>query len=374
MEVTMARLDVFEFEVPRLEINDARRSAGGRLTGGLLRLGNADGAEGHAHIGDRGGNGARRIREFWDEFGGHLIGCRPDRAREYWRVLDDLGHTDGTMHAKWAPVDVALWDLAGKAAGAPVHQLLGTRRTTGEVYATYPPLNSTVEGYVEEATRVAGAGLRAYKIHPGAMAPADVVEMVGAVRRAVGDEMQLMLDPNHGYDVETALTIGRALDVHGFRWFEDPVPWSDQSAIERLSGELSTPLAMSDSGEFLEPEARLSLERGWPAIVRGSARKIGISGLKAQCDMAAEYGRQCEIGTAGNSLMNAANVNVMMAVENCWYHEYWMPLEAQQFGMAPEIRVNAEGLLEAPTEPGLGYEVDEEFVARHRVETLVAEG
>lgn len=372
MKIVAASLDVMEFDIPRLEVNDARQSMGGRVTGGLLRLTTEDGVEGNAHLGDRGGGGARTISEFWHQFGETLVGFDTLHRGEYWETLERGGSAGGGKHSQWAHIDVALWDAAGKAAGKPVHAMLGTVRESCKVYATYPPRNSTIAGYVEEASELAAAGFTAYKIHPGVMPLYEVVRMVAEVRRAVGDEMALMLDPNHGYDLESALEIGTALDANGFTWFEDPVPWSHQSDIAKLSAELRTPLAMSDSGEFLIPEAVESLRRGWPQIIRGTARKIGITGLKSQCDIADEVGRQCEVGTAGNSLMNAANLNVIMAVRNCWFYEYWMPLEAQWFGMSPEITVNSNGEIEAPTQPGLGFSVDEYFVSRHRVSTLNA--
>lgn len=372
MKIVAASLDVMEFEVPTLQINDARQSMGGRITGGLLRLTTEDGIEGNAHLGDRGGGGARTISEFWDRFGAMLIGLDTAQLDAYWETLARGGQDAGREHSSWAHVDVALWDAIGKAAGKPVHEMLGTQRNTCKVYATYPPRNSTISGYVDEASELVAAGFTAYKIHPGAMPASEVIKMVSEVRRAVGDGMDLMLDPNHGYDLETALEIGKGLDANAFTWFEDPVPWSQQSDIAELRAKLETPLAMSDSGDFLIPEAAESLERGWPEIVRGTTRKIGITVLKSQCDLAAEFGRQCEVGTAGNSLMNAANLNVIMAATNCWFYEYWMPLEAQWFGMSPEITVNSDGELDAPTEPGLGFHVDEEFVSRHRVSTLIA--
>ncbi len=194
--------------------------------------------------------------------------------------------------------------------------------------------------------------------------------MVAAVRREVGDEMKLMLDPNHGYDLPKALAIGRALDEHSFHWFEDPVPWGNFKAIKTLSEELSTPLNMSDSAPFLFHEAAQSLRQGWPSLIRGTTRKIGITGLKKQCSMAEGFRTNCEIGTAGNSLMNAANLNVIMSTLNCDFYEYWMPLEAQQFGLDQEILVDKNMVLQAPTAPGLGFQLDEQFMAQKRVATL----
>ena len=367
MKIVEATIDVIEFEVPRVEINDARGGMGGRLTAGVLRLSSDDGVEGNAHIGDRGGGGAKTLQAFEACFGGKLVGMNVAEREHHWRQLPSMSGHGNSVHALWSHVDVAMWDAAGKSAGMPIHEMLGTARRTAEVYATYPPRNFSIEGYVAEAVHLVARGFKAYKIHPGAMDTDDVVKMVGAVRQVVGDEMRLMLDPNHGYDLQQAMTIGHALDENRFFWFEDPVPWADVHSIERLSDELETPLCMSDSADFLLPEAARSLQRGWPRLIRGTARKIGITGLKKQCGMAEGFGANCEIGTAGNSLMNAANLNVMMSITNCVYHEYWMPLEAQQFGLQHEILVNDNGVLSAPELPGLGFELDEDFVRRHLV-------
>lgn len=369
MKIASAQIDVMEFEIPRFAVNDTRIAVGGAITGGLLRLFTESGVEGNAHLGDRGGGGAEMINSFWGKFGGSLVGLDTELREKYWDASQNSSD-DVVTRSLWSYVDVALWDAAGKLAGEPIHRLLGTKRTSSNVYATFPPLNSTVDGYLREAERLMDAGFNAYKIHPGALPSSDVVAMVRKIRRAVGNEVGLMLDPNHGYDFDTASLIGQALDTYGFRWFEDPVPWSDQSSIEKLSAMLQTPLAMSDSGEFMTDEAQASLERGWPGIIRGTSRKIGLTGLKRQCDAAATFNRQCEIGTAGNSLMNAANLHVIMSVSNCRYYEYWMPLEAQWFGMLPEIEVDGAGQLVAPAGPGLGFEVDEKFVAQNCVSTL----
>ena len=364
--ISEATIDVFEFEVPRLSVNDARGGMGGQLTGGVLRLKTDSGFEGNAHIGDRGGGGAATITSFRNAFSGRLVGTNVSDRELLWHQLPRPA-----AHALWSHIDVAMWDAAGKIAGMPVHEMLGTARRSTEVYATYPPRNSTVKGYVAEAAELVEQGFTAYKIHPGAMPADEVIEMVGAVRREVGNDMRLMLDPNNGYDLRSALKIGRALDENNFHWFEDPVPWDDFRAIRTLSETLDTPLNMSDAAAFLFHDAARVLEQGWPPTIRGTTRKIGITGLKKQCGMAEGFNVNCEVGTAGNSLMNCANLNVIMSVMNCDFYEYWMPLEAQQFGLRQEILVDSNGVLTAPEQPGLGYELDEEFIAKHRVGTIV---
>ena len=86
--------------------------------------------------------------------------------------------------------------------------------------------------------------------------------------------------------------------------------------------------------------------------------------------MAEGFGYNCEIGTAGNSLMNIANLHVIYSVKNCAYYEYWMPVEAHQFGVINDVSPDKEGVIFATTSPGLGYEIDWNYIERYRTEIL----
>ena len=78
----------------------------------------------------------------------------------------------------------------------------------------------------------------------------------------------------------------------------------------------------------------------------------------------------CEIGTAANSLLNAANLHVIFSVANCDYFEYWMPQGAHQFGLVDDVHLNEKGSIDAPTRPGLGYELDWDWLKYHTADTL----
>ena len=370
MRITQITIDVIRREVETTGLQSDLGKFGGTVEQGLLRVLTDDGVEGNSFLGDFRRGGRNLFDHILQVVKPELLGSDPAERERLWCRLRMLEQRRGVPHTAWAPVDVALWDIAGKAAGAPVHSLLGTHRREIPVYATYPPRHETPDGYVREAEDIKSRGFTAYKIHPGVMETRDVVRMVSAVRNAVGDDMTLMLDPNNGYDFRKALQIGRALDDNGFYWFEDPVPWNDFDAIAELSRRLITPLCMSDSVGFLFREAAHYVRLGAPRLLRGTARKLGITGLKKLCSLAEGFGQNCEIGTAGNSLLNAANLQVECAVSNCAYHEWWMPAEAQQFGIVDDLSVNDRGALEAPPGPGLGLDLDRDWLQRHTVATL----
>jgi L-alanine-DL-glutamate epimerase-like enolase superfamily enzyme len=202
------------------------------------------------------------------------------------------------------------------------------------------------------------------------MATADVIEMVTRVRKTVGDGYPLMLDPNNGYQYRKAYEIGRTLDELNFHWYEDPVQWNMFDSIIELSSRLRTPLCMSDIAEFRFREAAHFVRMKAVRLPRGSARKIGITGLKKLCSLAEGFGLNCEIGTASNSTLDAANLNVMLSVDNCDYFEWWRPEQARQAGFVDDMKPNAESQLVAPTQPGLGYEWDWPFIEKHTITSL----
>ena len=86
--------------------------------------------------------------------------------------------------------------------------------------------------------------------------------------------------------------------------------------------------------------------------------------------MAEGFGLNCEIGLAGNSLMNAANLHVIMSVSNCTFFEYWRPENLHQWGVVNETSIKSNGKLSAPSGPGLGIILDEDWIHHHRIETI----
>ena len=87
--------------------------------------------------------------------------------------------------------------------------------------------------------------------------------------------------------------------------------------------------------------------------------------------MADAFGINCEIGLAGNSLMNAANLHVIASVRNNTFYEYWRPEHIHQWGVQEDIYINGNGKLNIPQKPGLGMELDEDWINFHKIDQLV---
>ena len=370
MKITDITIDVIRRELPDTGLDSDLGRFSGTTEQGVLRVHTDQGIEGNAFVGEFRHGGQALFDPILKVLKPLLVGRDPADREWLWSQLRILGGRRGLSMAAWAPVDIALWDIAGKQAGVPIHKLLGTQRYETEVYATYPPRHETPDGYVREAEELMYEGFSAYKIHPGVMSTNDVIEMVTRVRETVGDDVNLMLDPNNGYKFRKAFDIGKALDDNGFFWYEDPVPWYDTDAITELTQRLGVPLCMSDGPENQFYEGARTIRSQSSRLVRGTARKLGVTGLKKLCSMAEGFGMNCEIGTAGNSTANAANLHVIFSVANCDYFEYWMPQAAHQFGFVDDVVLNDRGVIEAPTKPGIGYELDWEFINSNKIASL----
>ena len=155
-----------------------------------------------------------------------------------------LPHAVGT-------VDIALWDIAGKAAGLPVHRLLGTCRDRIPAYFSTAHHQTAAE-YADEAVYWREQGWRGYKLHPprgpwlppGQSPPVGFdIEACAAVRAAVGDDMTLMLDSSWSYSYPDALRVGQAIQDLGYFWYEDPLPDHDIHGYARLARHLQHPAA-----------------------------------------------------------------------------------------------------------------------------------
>jgi D-galactarolactone cycloisomerase len=124
-------------------------------------------------------------------------------------------------------IDIALWDLKGKAAGMPVYKLLGGQNRPVFTYATggYYPRDATIDGAAEEMARFVSNGYRAVKLKTGGFAVDDEVERVAAVRRAIGKDIKLMLDMNAAYGLNDCIRFARAVEPYDITWVEEPLHW-----------------------------------------------------------------------------------------------------------------------------------------------------
>jgi len=299
-----------------------------------------------------------------------LIGEDPLSRESIWQKIWEQSRILFLPQTALGAIDVALWDIGGKTANLPVYKLLGAYRKKVKAYASSTQRPSP-ESYVKEALELKGRGFAAYKLHiPGI--PSKDLEVCRSVREAVGDDMVLMLDPVARYDRAQALMVGRELEKLNFYWYEEPISDFDIDGLAQLSQALDIPVAGLEVRPGNLYAVKEYLVRGAVDIVRSDVQfNGGITQLKKVASLAEAFGMRCEIHTSFNPIMNAANLHVACAIKNCEFYEWWVPERLiWDFGVKKSLSVDSQGYVSVPEGPGLGMEVDWEYVNAHLIATL----
>jgi L-alanine-DL-glutamate epimerase-like enolase superfamily enzyme len=192
-----------------------------------------------------------------------------------------------------------------------------------------------------------------------------------AVRKAVGDDFTLMLDSTWSYRYPDAVRVGRAIERLDFLWFEDPLNEEDIYAYVKLKQKLDIPILATEypSGD-LGTYAVWLTERATDYLRGDIAVKGGLSTMLKTAHLAEAFRMNYEVHHGGNSLNNVANLHVIMAIRNTEFFEVLLPDAMQKYGLAEDITVDRDGLVHAPTEPGLGAKIDFELIERKKVGVL----
>ena len=159
-----------------------------------------------------------------------------------YNLMRDHGQKGMPLQAL-SGVDIALWDIAGKAANLPLYKMIGgAHRDKVEVYGYGMMLrpeniNSLISRFKEESAEIKEMGFKALKMKVG-VGPKDDIKLIEAVRRGIGDNFRFMVDANHGYTTHDALYVGRAMEEFSPYWFEEPVAPEDLDGYRELRAAL----------------------------------------------------------------------------------------------------------------------------------------
>ena len=343
----------------------------GRFSGasqlGLVTISTDDGIDGHAFLGSAYHSATHDGPGLIQYLKPIVMGQNPlDRERLY-HALWKRSRT-ATVRAIGA-MDIALWDIAGKAAGMPIHQLLGSYRASVPAYASSQVLDAP-QAYAEQAAQIKAKGWQAYKIHPPQNWREDI-KVCEAVRKAVGDDHILMLDSIWSYEYEAALRVGRAIEDMNYYWYEDPLADQDIYNCVKLREKLDIPLMATEwPATGFDSYATWLVQRATDFLRGDVAIKGGITTLIKTAHLAEAFHMKYEVHHGGNSLNNVANLHVIMAIKNCEFFEVLLPDAAQKYGLQQDIEVDAGGLVHAFNGPGLGAAIDFELIKAKTVATL----
>jgi D-galactarolactone cycloisomerase len=298
-----------------------------------------------------------------------LLGRDPGAIEAIWETLyyGLIGRTYGNRGvgiAILSAIDIALWDIKGKALGIPIYSLLG-----GPVRDAVPAYASSVywstpEDCVATALEYKRRGYSALKVKVGKGYRSDI-ECVEAVCSAVGRDVQIMVDANLAYTRDTALKVGRELDRLGVLFFEEPVSLDDVEGHGMLADALDTSIA---TGENLYTRWGFIpyLDVGVDIVQPDASRCGGVSEARRIADLAAAHHRLVAPHTFSDAYTLLANLHLAMALScvlTLEVDETFNPLMTDLVSGSPVIR---NGLIRPPSGPGLGVEPNWDWIDRHR--------
>jgi len=316
----------------------------------------------------------------------YLIGRNAFQRELIWNdIKRALRQVDGYG---LSPIDCALWDIAGKAYGVPVYELLGGWRKTLPAYASTmhgdenDGLDSP-EAFADFAVQCKELGYPAYKIHGWGNGPIQrEAATVLATRKAVGDGMDLMIDPACEYNTwADALKVGRACDEANFFWYEDPYKDGGHSAFaaKKLRQIIKTPILLGEHIRGIEVKVDGIIAEGADFVRAGIHSEGGITGVMKLAHVAEGFGLDVELHGP-----SPAARHCMASIRNTNYYELGLvhpkvpgrhaqvPIYGEDYSDDLEA-VDKHGCVPVPTGPGLGANINWEFLAKHETGKVVYE-
>jgi L-alanine-DL-glutamate epimerase-like enolase superfamily enzyme len=279
---------------------------------------------------------------------GELIGQDPFMREHFWHRLWELDRIEYFPVYMLGLVDIALWDIAGKALEQPVWRLLGGAKTSIRAYASTVTFSSTAE-YLDVADQCLALGYPAIKLHAWGDARRDA-ELCLALRAHVGANVPLMYDGSAGFDLQDAVYLGHALSEAGYLWYEEPMKEHNIDAYQRLSERVRVPLLVAEVTNGSHWTTADFIKSGCASSVRTSAGfKGGFTGALRVAHLAEAHQLRAEMHGAG-----LENAHLCMSVRNNTYYESLVKTNP----VVREARVDSSGLVHAPLGHGVGYELE----------------
>ncbi len=322
-----------------------------------------------------------------------LVGEDPFNIERLWRKMVEatsFPHSSSMISA----VDIALWDIKGRSLGVPVYQLLGglyrryvrlyphLRGTwnsfpdskNGELYAEpWGAVEYTPEELGKNALELVKEGYTAIKFDPfrpgrdgyHSYRPDEImaaVERVEAIRKAVGDKVDLLVECHGKFNAGTAIKIGKLLEKYNLMWYEEPVPVGMVKAMKKVADHVNIPIAAC---ERLNSKLELKeyLESGVVDVVMFDCGKVGgITEAMKICALCETYQVKAAPHNPFGPVSAMANAHLSAAIPSFLIleHEQMAP-----WAVKPRIKI-VDGYIEVPDRPGLGVDIDEEEVAKHQ--------
>jgi L-alanine-DL-glutamate epimerase-like enolase superfamily enzyme len=269
-------------------------------------------------------------------------------------------------------VDIALHDLAGKALGIPVYQLLGGKyRDKVRVYASYMSRDLSDDEYARQAAQAMEGGFSGVKIKIGDRYGFDSKNieedesLIAAVREAIGPKAELLVDANSGYSVHTAIKVGRMLERYGVFHYEEPIPYTDLDGLAQVAAAIDIPVAVGEQQHTRYDFKEMLLKNAVDIVQPDVTKCGGLQEGKKIASLADAFGRYVTTHTTTVSVGLAAHLHYWASTPNCRYAQEFNVVASRSRTTFLKTPILPEGgYLQVPDVPGLGLDIDENAVAR----------
>lgn len=358
----------------------------------LLEVGTEDGKVGIGESAIYGGPPSVVETMIHDELAPRILGQEATRPEWLWQVMAGRSHQHGdggVLPAAISGLDIALWDLMGQIAGLPLHRLLGGYRDEVPAYASagFYAEGKDADGLADEARGYVEAGFRHVKIKVGRTtdtpmnplvhmeAPdfatvtfAEDLRRVGAVRKAVGDDVHLMVDANNAWTKPIAQEAGREFERLGIHWFEEPVPTEDLRGSAELAASLDVPIAGYETRTGLAGFRDLVEARAVDIVQPDVIWSGGITACRRIAGLAAASGMPCVPHVFSTAVSVVGNLHFIASLPNSYLLELDQNPNALRTELLDEpITPDERGIVAVPDGPGLGVRLDRETLRRYAV-------
>jgi len=305
-----------------------------------------------------------------------LVGEDPLDVERLWhkmyRGLIYIGRRGIALHAL-SGIDIALWDIKGKVQCKPVCELIGTpKRDRVRAYASMLMPDEPAE-VRDRVSALREQGFTAVKLGWGPLGadPAKDVELAAAAVEAAGEGGTILIDAGLGYggDAKTAIGVAKQLDELGVFWLEEPFEPDEYEAYAELADAVEIRVAAGEQDTTLWGFREL-IERGHVDLVQPDVTRCGgITELLRIAEFANEHGVETVPHAWKSGIIKAASLHVNAVLPDALFQEYCIADTPINTTLTRErLPIDSEGYVAVPSGPGLGIELDDDVVARYRVE------
>lgn len=299
-----------------------------------------------------------------------VVGQDPMDIEQIWELMYRkalyYGRHGVAVHAM-SGIDMALWDILGKAAGQPVHKLLGgSFLSEVQAYASMLMPESTEE-VRERVRRYVEEGFKALKFGYGPLGK-DVrrdVALAAAAKEAAGEGVEVMIDIGHGYTLKMAMQAAREFEQIGIFWMEEPLPPDDFEGYRALCPSTSLRIAAGEQEAGRWAFRRLIWECGLDVIQPDISRAGGLTEAKRIAFMAHEANRPCVPHAFRTGVLVAACLHLIAAIPNSLFLEFSVTESALRRELLTEPFRVIDGKVAVPGKPGLGIEINQATVKKY---------